>query len=293
MVIFRFAAAITHQAARRGERAILENRRHRVSDGQRGQTLAPAPKERAGPITSPPALSVEPSLQILHRAHARCLPAAHRGAVPRVRAAAWKVTAKTQWVRAGVGWIDQHGKQKSPSAANSCISSSRFGSHLHIQVRHAGQIAAGPIQAGHQSGLDRIDCYSEHDRNCCCGRVGCHRPRSAARRYNQSDLATHQIGCKRRQSVIMTFGPPVFDVRRCDPRRIRRLSIPLETSAYEFAHISGEAPPRKPITGLPRCCARTASGQAAAVLIMAIKARRLIRPPSEWGLLMPRIVRAL
>ena len=36
--------------------------------------------------------------------------------------------------------------------------------HLYVQVRYAGQVAAGPVEAGDKPNLDRVDRYREDDR---------------------------------------------------------------------------------------------------------------------------------
>src|SRR5882762_6798839 len=61
--------------------------------------------------------------------------------------------------------------------------------HLYVQVRYAGQVAAGPVEAGDKPNLDRVDRYREDDRN---GR---------SRRL-----------CRQcRQSIILAVRPAIFD----------------------------------------------------------------------------------
>ena len=89
------------------------------------------------------------------------------------------------------------------------------------------------------------------------------RRRREARRGDHGDLTADQIGRQRRQPVVLTLRPAVFDrdvlaldeagflqalAERRHDVRVRRAIVPL----------------RNPITGIAGCCARAASGHAAA-----------------------------
>ena len=55
--------------------------------------------------------------------------------------------------------------------------------HLDVQIGHAREVAARPVQAGDKSNLHRVDRYREHDRNCRSRCLCRHYRRSAASRY--------------------------------------------------------------------------------------------------------------
>jgi hypothetical protein len=80
---------------------------------------------------------------------------------------------------------------------------------------------------------------------------------------DHDDLSPNQFGRQRREPVKPTFGPPVFD------RHVLALDIAcvlqaLAKSAHTFTIASGDWMLRNPITGVALCCARAASGHAAA-----------------------------
>ena len=84
--------------------------------------------------------------------------------------------------------------------------------------------------------------------------------RSAAGRHNHGHLAANQFGRQRRQSIVLVFCPAIFD------RHVLALDIAclLQTLAERrngSRARSGDALPRKPITGIADCCARAANGQ--------------------------------
>jgi hypothetical protein len=91
-------------------------------------------------------------------------------------------------------------------------------------------------------------------------------------RYNPCDSALNQIGGECGQSIIVTVRSAVFD----------SYIAPFLIPGF------GEAPPeavhplrhgmtlRNPITGIAGCCARAASGHAAALPRSVMKCRRLM-----------------
>src|SRR5262245_3512349 len=98
----------------------------------------------------------------------------------------------------------------SVAGTSSCNSSSLFGPRLGVQRDHAGSVAARPIEAGDQPGLDRIAAAAEHD-GTRRGRRLCHGAGGATDGDDHSDLTTNQIGRQCRQSVISALCPAVFN----------------------------------------------------------------------------------
>ena len=75
------------------------------------------------------------------------------------------------------------------------------------------------------------------------------------------DPATNQIGRKRRQAIILTLRPAIFD-RHVSALNGSRLAQALaEWAARRCANGPATTPLRKPITGIAACWARAASGQ--------------------------------
>jgi hypothetical protein len=111
-----------------------------------------------------------------------------------------------------IGRIDERGNQR--GCGNQL--------HDHFQTfcdqfsgapSDARDIATWPVQAGDETQFDRIATDREHDGNRdrrCLGRE-CRG--GTDRRDNRAHLTTHQIGRHRRQAIILTFRPAIFD---CD-----------------------------------------------------------------------------
>jgi hypothetical protein len=60
---------------------------------------------------------------------------------------------------------------------------------------------------------DRVHVAQEEDDRYRWGRcLGCQRGNAAAGCGDHGHLAAHQIGRKRRQAIILIFGPPVFEI---------------------------------------------------------------------------------
>jgi hypothetical protein len=86
-----------------------------------------------------------------------------------------------------------------------------FRVHRAREQAHTCDIAARPIDAGHEAGFDWIAAIHEHDRCnrgcrfCCqCGDV-------TTERCDDTDMPPNQIGRERRQPVRLAFGPAIFD----------------------------------------------------------------------------------
>jgi hypothetical protein len=108
----------------------------------------------------------------------------------------------------GIRRIDQHGN------------TGRFGHQLaqelqalrcQLDIEHidAGQVAAGPGEAGDKTKPDRILADHEDDgdrRGRCLGRD---RRRGARAGNDHGDPAANQVGCQLRQTIHLALGPAV------------------------------------------------------------------------------------
>src|SRR5439155_25144432 len=77
---------------------------------------------------------------------------------------------------------------------------------------HACDIATRPVEAGNETKFDRVAAGGENDWNGRRRGFGCERSRAAPGRSDHGHLTADQIGCERRQSVILAPRPAVFDV---------------------------------------------------------------------------------
>ena len=95
---------------------------------------------------------------------------------------------------------------------------------------------------------------------------------------NHGHLTTNQIGRQRRQSIVLALRPAILD------RHVLTLDIAGFLQALaERGHVSarirsGDAPLRNPITGIAGCCARAASGHAAAAPPSSVTNSRRLMP---------------
>ena len=125
-------------------------------------------------------------------------------------------------------------------------------------------IAARPGEAGDKTELDRIVADAEDDRDRRGRRLGRERRSEVPARGDHGHLTANQIGRQRRQAIVLTLRPAVFD------RHVLALDIAgLLQALAKRAHAgprtsSADAASRNPITGIAGCCARAASGHAAA-----------------------------
>jgi hypothetical protein len=74
-----------------------------------------------------------------------------------------------------------------------------------------GDVAAGPIEAGDETGLDRIRARGEHDRNGCGRGLRSKRCRRTDWRDDDGDATTDQIRRQFRQLTVFIVRPAVFD----------------------------------------------------------------------------------
>ena len=161
-----------------------------------------------------------------------------------------------------------------------------LGDHRHEQANYAGEVAAGPVQAGDETKLDRVGADCEDDRNRLSRRLrgrrgGCGTAMMTAtwRRTKSSASAgsCSRLSDAHRYSAV-EFRPsmkPLSDKPRC-------------TAAMSTLDLSENLGSRYPITGDERCCARAASGHVAAPASPAMNSRRLIGSPRRrWPTAFP------
>ena len=165
---------------------------------------------------------------------------------------------------------------------NSCSSSSRFGLAPRSSW-HARDVAARPVQAGDKPDRDRVAAGREDDgnrRGCRLGRQ-C-RSGTAARRSRPPDGEPDRPPAP----AVDRIGPRPSGIRslRSGPRHSQLLSGPGGMRAQRGAYRSASALLRNPITGIAGCCARAASGHAAAAPPSSVmNSRRFIRSPRRRG----------
>ena len=148
--------------------------------------------------------------------------------------------------------------------------------YLHVQLGHARDVAARPVKAGDEAELDRVAAHFEDDRNGR-GRRLCRKRRRSAGRGNHGHLTMNQIGRHCRQPIVLVFRPAVFD-RDVLALDVTGFAQPFDGMRRQLSRIPRrDAASRNPITGIAGCCARAASGHAAAAPpISVMKSRRLI-----------------
>ena len=96
------------------------------------------------------------------------------------------------------------------SALGACRSAGPLRRYLDVQTCHAGQVAAGPVKAGHKPKLNRVERYPEDDWNLA-GRRLRRQCRGGAGGDNRGYLTANQLGRQCRQPVHLILGPAVFD----------------------------------------------------------------------------------
>ena len=100
-------------------------------------------------------------------------------------------------------------------------------------------------------------------------------------RSDHCHLTAYQIGCEVRQPIVLVLRPAILD------RYILALDVPgfanaLPECGHKACSVAGDELLRNPITGIGGCCARAASGHAAAPPATPLmKSRRLMQPPGS------------
>src|SRR5262249_35478426 len=103
---------------------------------------------------------------------------------------------------------------------------------------------------------------------------GCWVRRSSARCGDDRYPPSHQIGRQFGQPVVFILRPAIFDCRVV-ALDVASLAEPLRKAANRFDITLAEPVARYPITGIAGCCARAASGNAAAAPPSSVMKSRL------------------
>src|SRR5262249_10957879 len=154
-----------------------------------------------------------------------------------------------------------------------------FWDNFAAHIGKAGHITAWPAEACHQPEFDRVSGCGEDNRN----RGG---QRLAASAATENPGATMTSTLRRTISAAASAcrsrlsSPHRNSIARLRPSTKLVSLKPFRKAASKLAPPAGVPPRRNPTTGTPRCCARDASGHAAAApLSSAMKSRRLIQSP--------------
>ena len=156
-----------------------------------------------------------------------------------------------------------------------------FRCQFRREYPHPGNVATRPAEAGDQPltyGL--IDCR-EDDRNGLQSPLWRQTPSEARPPRNErSNSQINEFSRQRRQSVITTFRPPKGDCQVLPLNKSAFPQAPGGTLQLRAADSLGERLLRNPITGIAGCCARAASGHAAAAPPSSVmNSRRLMLSP--------------
>src|SRR6202451_796672 len=79
------------------------------------------------------------------------------------------------------------------------------------QEAYACDVAIRPVEAGYYTSFDRIRAHDEDYRNGRCCRFGRERRRKPACGGDDGNLAANQIGGQRRQPIVLSVRPAVFE----------------------------------------------------------------------------------
>jgi len=86
-----------------------------------------------------------------------------------------------------------------------------FRSQFIGQIAHARHVSTRPIETGDQAILDRVAADGEHDRDRCGRRFGDKRSLRGGHAGYDRDLTADEVGCERRQPIVLQLGKAVFD----------------------------------------------------------------------------------
>ena len=146
-----------------------------------------------------------------------------------------------------------------------------------VEEAHSRYVAAGPLELVDQAKPRPGRCRSRTRSGSSWSRfLAAMRRIDAARRDDHGHPPPHEIGRHGRQAVGADLRPSDIRSSRFGPRQSRPPSDPVGIRP-ERAHRSGDSPCRNPITGIAGCCARAASGHAAAPPSSVMNSRRLMR----------------
>ena len=162
----------------------------------------------------------------------------------------------------GIGRVDQK-SNRGGSRDHFAQQLDPFRGQVERNHRNSGQIAAWPVQAGDEARGDRIAAHDKHDRNGRGRRLGSQRRGGPAGRNQDGHPPAHEFGRKLRKSIIATFCSAKFD-RHVLPFDESNLDETLAQRRHEGCHRTEGREAKDPTVGIVGCCARAASGNAAA-----------------------------
>jgi hypothetical protein len=94
---------------------------------------------------------------------------------------------------------------------NSSSSCRRFAADSAEQEAEAGQISARSVEAIDETNLDWVGALHEHNRDGFGRRFGCKRTVCTLQDNDHGHLSANQFGDQRRQPIVSTLCPPVFN----------------------------------------------------------------------------------
>ena len=179
--------------------------------------------------------------------------------------------------------IDEHANRRRAAGTSSRRSSSRFGSSSPAKRVTPVTLPPGRLRLATRPSLDRIAADREDDRDRRGRGLGRERRGIATGATITATWRSNQIGRQRRQSIVVTFRPAVFDrhVLALDEAGFVQALAERGTGT---ARRRRRRAARNPITGIAGCCARAASGHAAAAPPSSVmNSRRFTRSPRRRG----------
>src|SRR5262245_30097660 len=112
------------------------------------------------------------------------------------------------WFRIGIDRVAEQGHDAHPG--DQLVQQVQtLRSDLDVQHNHAGEISSWSVQAGEEAGCDRVAGGKKDDRYGRRRRLGHGRGRGV--RGDHAHLSAKEIGGQRRQTLVATLGPAVFD----------------------------------------------------------------------------------
>ena len=169
------------------------------------------------------------------------------------------------------------------SGSSSCNSSTRFGPSSIPRLVTPGEVTARPGEAGDETSLTGLPPVKK-----TIGMVAVAAFATDAAVVpdlrNHIELTMHKIGRHFRQTIVLAFCPSVFDRNVLALNITDFLQAQAKRTQKSARMASGDALLRNPITGIAGCCARAASGHAAAAPPRRLmNSRRRISAPKLRG----------
>ena len=156
---------------------------------------------------------------------------------------------------------------------------------VHGQESCPGDVAARPVEAGDQPGLDRDRRRSRRRSESSRSRPWPRVPRESGSRTARPLAGRTRSAASAGSRSYRPSSPSDIRSRRSGPRQNRFRSGPAGIGSRELRiDVGWTQLLRNPITGIAGCCARAASGHAAAAPPSSVmNSRRFIRSPRRRG----------